>query len=45
MQTPSLIELGMRAFFQQQLSLDELENSHLGRVVEHHKTEVVFKNG
>lgn len=45
MQTPSLIELGMRPFFQHQLSLDELENSHLGRVVEHHKTEVVFKNG
>ena len=42
MQTPSLIELGMRPFFQQQLSLDELENSHLGRVVEHHKTEVVL---
>ncbi|WP_462167154.1 GTPase RsgA [Pseudoalteromonas sp. GB43] len=42
MQTPSLIELGMRPFFQQQLSLDELENGYLGRVVEHHKTEVVL---
>ncbi|HDB1449166.1 TPA: ribosome small subunit-dependent GTPase A [Vibrio cholerae] len=42
MNAPSLLELGMRPFFQQQLSLEELENSSLGRIIEHHKSEVVL---
>ncbi|RMA82661.1 ribosome small subunit-dependent GTPase A [Umboniibacter marinipuniceus] len=40
-----LNELGMRPFFQQQLSLDELENCTLGRVVAHHKSEVAVLDG
>lgn len=37
-----LIDLGMRPFFQQQLSLEELESCSLGRIVEHHKSDVVL---
>ena len=37
----SLVDLGMRPFFQQQLSLEELESCQLGRIVEQHKSEVV----
>ena len=42
MSIPSLLDLGMRPFFQQQLSLEELENGSLGRVIEHHKSDVVL---
>lgn len=42
---PSLIDLGMRPFFQQQLTLDELEKSQLGRVVEQHKSQLVLLAG
>jgi ribosome biogenesis GTPase len=42
MYTPSLIELGLRPFFQQQLSLEELESYSLGRVIEHHRSQVVL---
>nr|ALI16956.1 GTPase [Photobacterium panuliri] len=42
---PSLIDLGMRPFFQQQLSLEELESSALGRVIELHKSEAVLLAG
>ncbi|WP_407333371.1 ribosome small subunit-dependent GTPase A [Enterovibrio sp. 27052020O] len=45
MQTPTLVDLGMRPFFQQQLTLEELEHCSLGRVIEHHKTEVVVLAG
>lgn len=45
MTLPSLIDLGMRPFFQQQLSLEELETCALGRVVEQHKSEVVLLAG
>ncbi|MCL2915741.1 ribosome small subunit-dependent GTPase A [Shewanella corallii] len=45
MTLPSLIDLGMRPFFQQQLSLEELESCALGRVVEQHKSEVVLLAG
>ena len=37
----SAVDLGMRPFFQQQLSLEEFENCQLGRIVEQHKSEVV----
>lgn len=37
----SLIELGMRPFFQQQLSFEELKDCLLGRIVEQHRSEVV----
>ena len=42
MHTYSLTDLGMRPFFQQQLSLEELERCSLGRIVEHHKSDVVL---
>ncbi|AWG79859.1 TPA: ribosome small subunit-dependent GTPase A [Vibrio parahaemolyticus] len=42
MSVPTLLELGMRPFFQQQLSLEELASSSLGRIVEHHKSDVVL---
>ncbi|RTZ18080.1 ribosome small subunit-dependent GTPase A [Vibrio aquaticus] len=42
MNAPSLIDLGLRPFFQQQLSLEELETCSLGRIIEHHKSEVVI---
>ncbi|GHA39481.1 ribosome small subunit-dependent GTPase A [Photobacterium aphoticum] len=45
MSAPSLIDLGMRPFFQQQLSLEELEHCALGRVIELHKSEVVLLAG
>ncbi|RJX68906.1 ribosome small subunit-dependent GTPase A [Vibrio sinensis] len=45
MNAPSLTDLGLRPFFQQQLSLEELENDALGRVIEHHKSEVVLLAG
>ncbi|MCP4955121.1 MAG: ribosome small subunit-dependent GTPase A [Photobacterium aquimaris] len=42
MSVPTLLDLGMRPFFQQQLSLEELESCLLGRIVEHHKSDVVL---
>lgn len=42
MSAPTLLDLGMRPFFQQQLSLEELESCSLGRVVEQHKSEVIL---
>ncbi|KTF10050.1 ribosome small subunit-dependent GTPase A [Pseudoalteromonas sp. H105] len=42
MSAPTLLDLGMRPFFQQQLSLEELESCLLGRIVEHHKSDVVL---
>jgi ribosome biogenesis GTPase len=42
MHIPSLSDLGMRPFFQQQLSLEELESCSVGRIVEQHKSEVVL---
>lgn len=42
MHTFSLTDLGMRPFFQQQLTLEELESCSLGRIVEHHKSDVVL---
>ncbi|MEC6907718.1 ribosome small subunit-dependent GTPase A [Photobacterium piscicola] len=45
MSTPSLVDLGLRPFFQQQLSLEEIENCFLGRVIEQHKSEVVILAG
>lgn len=42
MSSYSLIDLGMRPFFQQQLTLEELESCSLGRIVEHHKSEIVL---
>ncbi|PSU44631.1 ribosome small subunit-dependent GTPase A [Photobacterium frigidiphilum] len=41
MSNPSLIELGFRPFFQQQLSLDELNSLTLGRIIEQHRSHVV----
>lgn len=41
MNYPSLTQLGLRPFFQQQMTLDDYEQSQLGRVVEHHRSEVV----
>ena len=41
MQTPSLIELGLRPFFQQQLSLDEKSSLSVGRIVEQHRSQVI----
>ncbi|WP_297476693.1 ribosome small subunit-dependent GTPase A [uncultured Photobacterium sp.] len=45
MSTPSLVDLGLRPFFQQQLSLEEVANCFLGRVIEQHKSEVVILDG
>lgn len=42
MATPSLMELGLRPFFQQQLTLDEWEAYQLGRVIEQHRSQVVI---
>lgn len=39
--SPSLHELGWRPFFQQQLSLDEYNDSNIARVIEQHKTGAV----
>ncbi|WP_041394243.1 ribosome small subunit-dependent GTPase A [Photobacterium profundum] len=44
MSYPSLIELGFRPFFQQQLSLDELNNRTIGRVIEQHRSHIVIMN-
>lgn len=41
MSYPSLIELGFRPFFQQQLSLDELNCLTLARIIEQHRSHVV----
>ncbi|WP_019614239.1 ribosome small subunit-dependent GTPase A [Psychromonas ossibalaenae] len=38
---PSLAQLGWRPFFQQQLTLDELTELRIGRVVEQHRSGVV----
>ncbi|HIF9341110.1 TPA: ribosome small subunit-dependent GTPase A [Photobacterium damselae] len=45
MSIPDLLSLGMRPFFQQQISLDELETSSLGRVFEHHKSDIILMSG
>nr|WP_086937362.1 ribosome small subunit-dependent GTPase A [Thaumasiovibrio occultus] len=39
--TPTLSQLGWRPFFQQQLSLEEYTDFHLGRVIEQHRSNVV----
>lgn len=39
----SLSQLGWNAFFQQQLSLDELENNTIGRVLEHHRSRYLIQ--
>ncbi|WP_394175872.1 ribosome small subunit-dependent GTPase A [Thalassotalea litorea] len=36
----SLVELGWRPFFQQQLTLDEYETMKIARVVEHHRSQL-----
>ena len=36
--TPTLLQLGWKPFFGQQLSLDELEALNVGRIVEHHRS-------
>lgn len=41
MNKPSLVELGLRPFFQQQLSLDELNSQCVGRIVEQHRSQVI----
>ncbi|RJG47489.1 ribosome small subunit-dependent GTPase A [Motilimonas pumila] len=41
---PSLAQLGWRPFFQQQLSLEELEQWQVGRVVEQHRNGIVVAN-
>ncbi|WP_076541050.1 ribosome small subunit-dependent GTPase A [Shewanella sp. UCD-KL21] len=38
---PSLSQLGWRPFFQQQLTLDELTDFNIGRVIEQHRSGVV----
>ncbi|MGF1702361.1 ribosome small subunit-dependent GTPase A [Photobacterium makurazakiensis] len=38
MNTPSLIQLGWRPYFQQQLTLEELTDFRIGRVVEQHRS-------
>ncbi|MDN3637825.1 ribosome small subunit-dependent GTPase A [Simiduia curdlanivorans] len=38
---PTLADLGWRPFFQQQLSLDELTEFSIGRIVEHHRSHIV----
>lgn len=43
-QLPSLPQLGWRPFFQQQLSLEELEQYQIGRVVEQHRNGIVVAN-
>ena len=35
----SLSQMGWRSFFQQQLSFEELEDTLITRVVEHHRSE------
>ena len=39
----SLAQLGWNAFFQQQLSLQELEQSTIGRVLEHHRNRYLIE--
>lgn len=39
----SLPQLGWNAFFQQQLSLDELESSTIGRVLSHHRNRYLIQ--
>jgi ribosome biogenesis GTPase len=45
MSTPSLVDLGLRPFFQQQLSLEEVANCFLGRIIEQHKSDVIILAG
>ncbi len=40
-QTTTLAELGWQHFFQQQLSLEEWDEAHPARIVEHHRSEIV----
>lgn len=40
----SLAQLGWNPFFQQQLSVDELENSHIARVLEQHRTRYLIQS-
>ncbi|MGF1718848.1 ribosome small subunit-dependent GTPase A [Vibrio kyushuensis] len=39
--SPTLPQLGWRPFFQQQLSLEDLENLQVGRVLEQHRSQLV----
>jgi len=41
--TYALTELGWQAYFQQQLSLDELEQSFCGRVIAHHRNAYIVQ--
>ena len=43
MNTTSLINLGWQPFFQQQLTLDELEATSLARITAHHRSEFIVK--
>ncbi|WP_308199822.1 hypothetical protein [Shewanella psychromarinicola] len=38
---PTLQQLGWKPFFQQQLSLDELTDLTMGRVIEQHRDRIV----
>lgn len=38
---PTLEQLGWKPFFQQQLSLDEYNDLHLGRIIEQHRSNVI----
>lgn len=38
---PTLQQLGWKPFFQQQLSLDELSDFHIGRIVEQHRSRII----
>lgn len=38
---PSLAQLGWKAFFQQQLSLDEYSNLSVGRIIEQHRNNII----
>lgn len=39
--TPSLVELGWKPFFAQQLSLDELTDLTVGRIIEQHRSSLI----
>ncbi|WP_295893560.1 ribosome small subunit-dependent GTPase A [uncultured Vibrio sp.] len=41
---PSLSQLGWRPYFQQQLSLEDLEQYQIGRVLEQHRSQLVVMN-
>jgi len=39
--TPTLHQLGWKSFFQQQLSLDELSDLMIGRIIEQHRSSII----